>query len=799
MGRALASRAATHPTLHRHDDASSSQRVFEWSVAARAWRGRRTLDGETNGVLSAKHVCNWMRAEARLSVLAVVLAYLVVALVWMLPVSLDPASRVYNPGDPLHLAWIMAWDAHQIVRAPWALFESNSFYPYPRSLTFGDHLLPEALMVAPLFWLTGNAVLGFNVAVLLGLVLSATTMFLLVRDLTRSLPAAFVAGAIYAFNGFTQRELPRVHVLHLEWWPLALLFLMRFVRSARTRDAALFAAALALQGLSGTYYLVYSAALVPFWVAAAWIAARRWPTGSEWRRLAVSGALAAVPVAVVMWPYVETYRAIGFAKEWEDGVDVLGLLDVRCSWLWGRWLEPATSATPQFVGLFGAAALCAGVWAAIARREESIARAVLAVAGVPLLAGLILSWGMTVHVGGWAVGPGPAALLHRCFPLLRGMAGAERAGVLLRLGAAVFVGFVMAQALEGLKRKRALAVGAVVAVLLVFEQWASFAPATLVPTGSRVPQVYRYLATTPTEPVVEVPPHRGTAQKLWSNYLYFSTYHWRPELIGRTSLYPPAHNWLVWTMRSFPDDRSLEILDRLGVHTAVVHPMAWYRPKERDARMALIEAAPGLELLRRFDEPLPASFVDALRLGGEQVYRVRPRSNARVAPCQPQDEIPREGWRFRSSIDEPPTSVRDGDPRTGWTVREEGRHTLQVKLAAAEQLSAISIDVAYPWTALPPGMALDVRAGPAGAWEAVPYADGAEERWEVIQAQLHTPHAVRWTLRFSPRVVSALRLAAGSEGKDGPYGAWSIGELRMYRRCEPVIGEARTADSGQAR
>ena len=43
-------------------------------------------------------------------------------------------------GDPLHLSYVMAWDAHQLVRRPTALFQSNSFHPYPRSLAFADHL-----------------------------------------------------------------------------------------------------------------------------------------------------------------------------------------------------------------------------------------------------------------------------------------------------------------------------------------------------------------------------------------------------------------------------------------------------------------------------------------------------------------------------------------------------------------------------------------------------------------------------------------------------------------------------------
>src|SRR6185369_3131096 len=128
---------------------------------------------------------------------------------------------------------------------------------------FADHLLPEAITVAPVFWATGNAVLASNVAVVLALALSATTMLLLVRRITGSTAAGFVAGLVYAFNAFTRHELPRVHVLNIQWWPLALLLGDLYAERGRVRDAVALCAALALQGLSGTYYLIYTALALP--------------------------------------------------------------------------------------------------------------------------------------------------------------------------------------------------------------------------------------------------------------------------------------------------------------------------------------------------------------------------------------------------------------------------------------------------------------------------------------------------------------------------------------------------------
>ena len=197
----------------------------------------------------------------------VALLFAGLAVAWYSPSSLSPADTVPDSGDPLHIAYILAWDAHQIVRQPMALYDSNSFFPYARSLAFSEHLLPEALLVAPVQWLTGNAVLAANLGALLGLFLSAVGMWLLVKEWTGNSAAGVVAALVYAFNTFTRTEAPRLHLLHMEWWPLALLMLSRFARDGRPRQAWAFAGFMALQGLSCTYYLVFSAALAPIWLA----------------------------------------------------------------------------------------------------------------------------------------------------------------------------------------------------------------------------------------------------------------------------------------------------------------------------------------------------------------------------------------------------------------------------------------------------------------------------------------------------------------------------------------------------
>jgi len=736
--------------------------------------------------------------------------YAAMAIAWAAPSSLSPLDTVPDVGDPLHLAYVMAWDAHQLGRRPWALYDANSFHPYPRSLAFGDHLLPEALLVAPVNWATGNAVLASNAGVLLALWLSALAMFALVRSLTGSWGAGLLAGLVYAFNSFTQNELPRVHVLNLQWWPLALLFLARFVRHARRRDALLFAGALALQGLSGAYYLVCTALLAPLWLAAAYLAARRRPRRRELAALGAAIAAVALPCALLLWPYAVQLRAMGFEKALADGADAACyLVPPAGAWLWGGVrLYRECFGLPHFLGFLAALLMGAGAALVLRGRIPGAARGtgVLALATAAL--GLALSLGPVVRAAGRALGPGPFALLHAWIPLVRGMDGSKRAGVLVVLGGAILAGLAAARLLERLPRPSRAAALAVLAVALPLEHWRPPRPAAAVPVGAGVPSVYRWLAEESRGPLVELPLYPEVSRRYWSVYLYLSTYHWRPVPIGRTSFYPPAHDFLAWSLRGFPDEIALTLLERLGIRTIVVHPLGWEEP-ERERRLAALDACPRLRLLRRFDDPAPARFAE-LWLGGERVYRIEGR-RAPEPPCTPVDELRRDAWRI-ASLGVPAAGAgpagahgfeawvrrrewrtpwitewaRDGERRTAWITGDAQRpgDGLELSLGAPRRVAAVALDLAYPYDEFPREPVLAGEG--AGPRRRLPFADGPEQRWETLAALLERPRQARLVLRLeTPQDLSRLVVRLGGRLEDQSWPRWSVPELRLFGGCRP--------------
>ena len=90
---------------------------------------------------------------------------------------------------------------------------SPIFHPTPDVLTFSEHLLGISVIATPLHWITGNALATYNLTLLLLYPLCGLAMFALVYRLTRSAPAAFLAGLAFAFAPYRVAHLPHIQLL----------------------------------------------------------------------------------------------------------------------------------------------------------------------------------------------------------------------------------------------------------------------------------------------------------------------------------------------------------------------------------------------------------------------------------------------------------------------------------------------------------------------------------------------------------------------------------------------------------
>ena len=181
-------------------------------------------------------------------------------------------------GDPLFTSWVLSWDATHLGRGWWS---ANIFAPHPLALAYSEHFLPQALQVLPIYAITKNPILCYNLLFLSTFVLSGLGMFLLGRELTGSVAAGLVAGLAFAFAPYRIANIPHLQVLSSAWMPFVLFGLHRYFATGRSAPLAGAAAAWLVQNLSCGYYLLFFTPIVVLYIA--WELTRRAGCGATRR------------------------------------------------------------------------------------------------------------------------------------------------------------------------------------------------------------------------------------------------------------------------------------------------------------------------------------------------------------------------------------------------------------------------------------------------------------------------------------------------------------------------------------
>jgi hypothetical protein len=242
--------------------------------------------------------------------------YLAATIILTWPTAAGLARDIpWDLGDSLMVCWILGWDADHVLRflgGDWSAFSSfwtaNIFGHEPLTLAYGEHLIALALPIVPVYALTGNLILCYNLLFLTSFVLSGLGMYLFVRECTGSARSAFIAGLIYAFALFRIGHYSHLQLLSSHWMPFVLFGLHRYFEYRRPSSLVGAAAALIAQNLSCGYYLVYFA---PFVVAYALFEMGRrglWRNRAVWVSLSIAGVAVSAITMPFLLPYLELRR-----------------------------------------------------------------------------------------------------------------------------------------------------------------------------------------------------------------------------------------------------------------------------------------------------------------------------------------------------------------------------------------------------------------------------------------------------------------------------------------------------------
>ncbi len=194
----------------------------------------------------------------------------------------------------------------------------------------------------------------------------------------------------------------------------------------------------------------------------------------------------------------------------------------------------------------------------------------------------VLALGPSLHVGQWTL-PLPYLLLMKIVPGFASMRGPTRFGFGFMLGFAALAAFGLETILVSvgsLRYRRIISCVVLAAALLITTyEYNLFDPrigVREVRVGTRVPELYQAVRQASPAPLLEIPGGGlpGDLQALVdeSEYMFYSTFHWRPLLNGYSGYAPPSYQAVMGLARSLPDAKATQILARAtGVRHVAVH------------------------------------------------------------------------------------------------------------------------------------------------------------------------------------------------------------------------------------
>jgi hypothetical protein len=516
--------------------------------------------------------------------------YVALAVLVTWPLVLHPASRLGaldGAGDPYLNLWILGWDLRTISTAPLDVlnghvFDAQIFHPARQTLAYSDHLLPIAVLVWPVYAITGSAVVAYNVVLLASLVASALAMHLLARRVTGSTLGAVAAGTIWGFWPYHTAHLGHLQLQATYAMPLAFLALHRLVAGVRRRDAVVFGVATAFMAATSVYYGVIGAVGLAVSTIALTVTTGGRRATRLARRLLLAAVIGAVLVAPFVWPYFQVQEREGFVRNLYEASRHAATLGSYVS-------APAVNLVYGTTGLLRTD-----------RGAESELFPGLVVLGLAAL-GLVVArrrgaWPLACSatglvIAGVTLSLGPDgfralyAWLHRVVFGFQAIRAPARFGVLVVLGLALLAALGMreverwarARAAVRAEKRPGLVVAPCLAVIALLAIEYANAPLAWTPAPTVSTRVGAWLRDTPGPgAVLYLPLGIDFAN---TPVMVESLQHGRPIVNGYSGQRPSFYSGVVDTMHGFPSAEAMWTLKDLDVRYVVtpdrVDATAW--------------------------------------------------------------------------------------------------------------------------------------------------------------------------------------------------------------------------------
>lgn len=549
---------------------------------------------------------------------AVTLLLFVLVAAWSFwPLPKHPAQK-FPSGQPptvtveLFNLWTIWWNSDRAPQAFSGYWDAPVFFPYEAAFAFSEPQ-PLTVAVAPVIWITGSRVLGYNVYLLVTLVLNGLLAALFLRRLSvgRGMAAAGGVGVMLLPIIHGQRDvLQLIPVWGILWVWIAFLKISR-------RPSILSGIELGLAFTAVVFSSVHHALfLTVLMLGSAWISYSQWARMPFWKSCAAGVLTAALLSGPLLLQVREVMNRYEFNRPSEK-VSQLSALPVDyvnpAGWM---PLPPGLSVgRPHWrlgVGWFRTLAAVAGI--VIGLRRHRRRQATLFLLSL-LVFGFLLSLGPHLKFGSWqpwntlaAVSPGIAQVRNP----FRFCYFVQLAVILLAAQGLYDLWLLKLSRLgrEWLKHSSRLAFF-LLAVLLMFEVCPGKLTLANKPDESRHRDWIDWLGehSRADEGVLCLPMAPGNLVQdfeITVQWMYFGTFHKARLVNGYSGFFPEEYLQRRNRLRAdFPSEETLNELRELNVRYVVVD-------HQRDA-------APGHDKLREFAGRCVPVFQSESQIG---IYRL---------------------------------------------------------------------------------------------------------------------------------------------------------------------------------
>lgn len=204
-----------------------------------------------------------------------------------------------------YIVWVVNSNIQNILHGNFAhYFDTRGFYPHPYGLLFSDILLPQSLMILPLYVISKNIIFSFNSILLFTFVLNYCAAYLFWKYFTKNSFFAFLGAILTVFGPFYHIQM--AHFQMQSYWLslFSMCFLFRAIDENNKKFALFSGFLLGIQFTASVYHFVF------FSVFSAIIVMVSFFTSEKKQQVVHMALLKYALMTVVIFPFVKAYYAM---------------------------------------------------------------------------------------------------------------------------------------------------------------------------------------------------------------------------------------------------------------------------------------------------------------------------------------------------------------------------------------------------------------------------------------------------------------------------------------------------------